>query len=83
MARTYRVRVISFEDREFEDADLISQTAAAELLGCSVQGVQSIVERGRLTMVIDPQAHSQQRHHLVIRAEVLAYKRKRRRRAPS
>lgn len=79
MAQSYRVRMVTFEEKEFDDKDLLSQTAAAALLGITVQGVESAVERGRLTLVEDQRSPgSQQRRRLVLRAEVMQYKRKRR-----
>ena len=78
--KAYRVRVISYEEKDFNDKDLLSQSAAAALLSVTVQGVQSAVERGRLTLVEDPRASSHHQRRLVLRVEVMQYKWKRRQR---
>lgn len=78
VAQTYRVRMILYVNRELNEEDLISQAAAAELLGTTVQGVHSAVERGRFTLIEDPRAHQHQRRHLLLRAEVIKYKHRRR-----
>ena len=77
MTRTFRVRMILYVDREFNEKDLISQAAAAELLGTTVQGVHSAAERGRFTLVEDPRAPRHRRRHLLLRAEVIKYKQRR------
>ncbi len=74
VVQTYRVRMILYVNRELNEEDLISQAAAAKLLGTTVQGVQSAVERGRLTLIEDPRARRRQRRRLLLRAEVIKYK---------
>ena len=76
----YKVCVITFEDRLLDPSSLMTQTAASAQLGVTVQAVQQLVERGRLTMIEDLNslgAHSGRR--LVLRAEIAAYAKRRKR----
>lgn len=81
MLKKYQVRKIVYEERELEYHDLLTQAQAAAVLGVSIQGVQSVLDSGRLTLVIDPTAHRQQGKRLVLRRELEDYKRTRKRRA--
>ena len=74
----YKVRVISFEDRELDPSDLLTQQAAAVKLGMPLESVRQLVMRGALTLIEDLNsigAHSGRR--LVLKAELAAYAKKR------
>ena len=49
----YLVRRIVWEEAEIDEADLITQTEAVELLGVAMSTVRSEAECGRLTLIAD------------------------------
>lgn len=79
---TLQVRVISYEERDFEVSELMALRDAAEALDLSLQSIISMVSRGRLTEIIDPDPiHPFKDRRFVLRAEILREVKRRQRAA--
>jgi hypothetical protein len=68
---TYRIKRVSYEEIELDRADLMTLTEAAEILGLTLPGVISAMDRGRLSEIINDEAPNPQHgRRLVLRADV-------------
>ena len=73
-------RVISYEDVEIKPEEVMSLKEVSQVLEISIEGASSLVDRGRLTELVDPDALSRfKNRRFALRSEVeeLAARRKR------
>jgi len=67
----FQVKTITYEEREFQPDELITIAEAARMLGMTVQGVGSMINRGVLTEVLAPvKSRIYQNRRMIVRAEV-------------
>ena len=79
---TLRMRIVSYEEREFDIEDVMSLKDAAELAGVSLQVIITAVGRCALTELLDPDAiHRFRDRRYVLRSEIEKMAEDRRRRA--
>ncbi len=61
--------------------DVLTMAQTAARLECSITSVQTMLDRGRFTVIVDTEAHARQGRRLLLRDEVETYASKRRARA--
>ena len=67
----YQIKRVTYEDVDIPPDALMTIREAAEVLGMTMQGVDSALNRGELQEIINPQSQGkQQGRRLVLRAEV-------------
>lgn len=66
----FKIRRVVYEVVEVEPRELMSIANASRVLGMTIDGVRSAIDRGKLTVFIDPEALEQRYRRFVLRSEV-------------
>jgi len=66
----FEVRRITYEVEELDPGELMAISEAARVLGMTIPGVRSAMDRGQFTEVVDPDAVEQRFRRYLLRQEV-------------
>ena len=71
----YQIKRVIYESFDISPSLLVTVTEAAQLSGVSKQGINSAMERGALTVILDDanRFHKSRPRRLLLRSEVLSF----------
>lgn len=67
-----QIRRVTYETIDVDRDELMTLTDAAKMLGISIPGLRSAMDRGQFTEYVDPDALTTKHRRFVLRAEVEA-----------